>query len=472
MDNGKTFDFWRNLDYPLNLTPSPASLLPSKLSPANYASLLSRFCQGLNTSVRRLNSAPPLSLPPPHITPGLWARDEGETPLDLSRTRQQQQTTQNFHPPSLLSHSPLDWAILESQRSALLASFTNALSLLQAGTSGPQERGPSERHTFLPPSRLVSKFRMSLSTSARLDITTLPPPPPQLSPLPPKRGHKGAQGTTMMTAMTSTPTGKSPVSRCFECKALFPSLRELNAHFLHEHHATLQREFAQNRSWKSCSLESVCVQELQVTHRKGSLGRTGYPCPHCEYFAKWPTELQKHIMVHSKERPHQCVICGLTYKWKWDLGRHFDKSHHHAVNPYKKTGIARGMGKFSGTRRRTCEASASNKASTTAPPGLVKRGARGRPKRLRQPVAELRHPLSKQKDTESSYYMDMIETKQETVAHFSTRQANEKLPPSFMLPLSSAPLGPAALSPAEILLQHNISLARMVHNEARPNGGR
>nr|CDS26239.1 zinc finger protein 40 [Hymenolepis microstoma] len=104
-----------------------------------------------------------------------------------------------------------------------------------------------------------------------------------------------------------------------------------------EHQSSLQREFTQNRSWKTCSLENISVQQLQATLRKGSVERTGYPCPHCEYFAKWPTELQKHIMVHSKERPHQCIICGLTYKWKWDLGRHFDKSHHHAVNPYKKT---------------------------------------------------------------------------------------------------------------------------------------
>ncbi|VDO03359.1 unnamed protein product [Rodentolepis nana] len=132
-------------------------------------------------------------------------------------------------------------------------------------------------------------------------------------------------------------SGKQPIPRCFECKRLFPSLWDLNTHFLREHQSSLQREFTQNRSWKTCSLENISVQQLQATLRKGSVERTGYPCPHCEYFAKWPTELQKHIMVHSKERPHQCIICGLTYKWKWDLGRHFDKSHHHAVNPYKKT---------------------------------------------------------------------------------------------------------------------------------------
>ncbi|CUT99617.1 zinc finger protein 40 [Echinococcus multilocularis] len=128
-------------------------------------------------------------------------------------------------------------------------------------------------------------------------------------------------------------SGKQPIPRCFECKRLFPTLWDLNIHFLGEHQSTLQREFTQNRSWKTCSLENISVHQLQTTLRRGAVERTGYPCPHCDYFAKWPTELQKHIMVHSKERPHQCVICGLTYKWKWDLGRHFDKSHHHAVNP-------------------------------------------------------------------------------------------------------------------------------------------
>lgn len=83
--------------------------------------------------------------------------------------------------------------------------------------------------------------------------------------------------------------------------------------------------------------KNFSFQHIHGGFRKGSADRTGYPCPHCDYLAKWPTELQKHIMVHSKERPHQCVICGLTYKWKWDLGRHFDKCHNHTVNPYKKT---------------------------------------------------------------------------------------------------------------------------------------
>lgn len=55
-------------------------------------------------------------------------------------------------------------------------------------------------------------------------------------------------------------SGKQPIPRCFECKRLFPSLWDLNAHFLREHQSSLQREFTQNRSWKTCSLENISVQ--------------------------------------------------------------------------------------------------------------------------------------------------------------------------------------------------------------------
>ncbi|VDP95822.1 unnamed protein product [Echinostoma caproni] len=92
------------------------------------------------------------------------------------------------------------------------------------------------------------------------------------------------------------------------------------------------------------------MQSDPQTANRGGLISIGYPCPYCDYFAKWPTELQKHIMVHSKERPHRCVICGLSYKWKWDLGRHFDKSHHKTMNPYKKNCLSPCAGR--GTAKR------------------------------------------------------------------------------------------------------------------------
>nr|CAH8821077.1 unnamed protein product [Trichobilharzia regenti] len=61
-----------------------------------------------------------------------------------------------------------------------------------------------------------------------------------------------------------------------------------------------------------------------------------YPCPKCNYTAKWPTELQKHVMVHANSRPFVCCVCTTSYKWSWDLGRHFTNSHPNLPNPYKR----------------------------------------------------------------------------------------------------------------------------------------
>ncbi|CAH8635782.1 unnamed protein product [Heterobilharzia americana] len=152
-----------------------------------------------------------------------------------------------------------------------------------------------------------------------------------------------------------SPPGKQPVTRCNHCHVLFPSLYELNNHFLTEHNVILQAEMEHTKSWKSHTIDDACLQGLTrlenritedyTVHSKNmkvilshpnNMNTSGYPCPNCDYVAKWPTELQKHIMVHSKQRPHRCIICGLSYKWKWDLGRHFDKSHNRTMNPYKK----------------------------------------------------------------------------------------------------------------------------------------
>ncbi|KAF6772115.1 hypothetical protein AHF37_08851 [Paragonimus kellicotti] len=225
-----------------------------------------------------------------------------------------------------------------------------------------------------------------------------------------RRAVGGAVGMTSVSSEKPAPhrqvnghahagPGKQPVTRCYQCKDLFPTLVELNAHFMREHSCILKTELEHAKSWKSHALESMCFklgakqlhsfesfltkavsvdcdpdykfellyhgiakyaarrfcqssqrfsytvyvflyfQEFEQKLTQGTVNPTGYPCPYCEYFAKWPTELQKHIMVHSKERPHRCVICGLSYKWKWDLGRHFDKSHHKGMNPYKKNGF-------------------------------------------------------------------------------------------------------------------------------------
>ncbi|CAF4545941.1 unnamed protein product, partial [Rotaria magnacalcarata] len=61
-----------------------------------------------------------------------------------------------------------------------------------------------------------------------------------------------------------------------------------------------------------------------------------------DFVGRWPTELQKHAASHSTSRPFKCLICSLTYKWRWDLAKHWDRAHAcngkgvTLINPYKK----------------------------------------------------------------------------------------------------------------------------------------
>ena len=133
--------------------------------------------------------------------------------------------------------------------------------------------------------------------------------------------------------------GRQPPTVCMQCHRHFLSGIELNMHFRTAHLPQLALEFDNVKSWKMSALEEVHHNLDQNIVKLESGESIGFQCPECHYFAKWPTELQKHIMVHSDVRPHICLICGSTYKWKWDLGRHFDKTHGGGVlmpNPYKK----------------------------------------------------------------------------------------------------------------------------------------
>ncbi|VDP65682.1 unnamed protein product [Echinostoma caproni] len=80
---------------------------------------------------------------------------------------------------------------------------------------------------------------------------------------------------------------------------------------------------------------------LNEDDRRGNSRSKGYPCPRCSYTAKWPTELQKHVMVHANSRPFVCCVCSTSYKWSWDLGRHFSNAHPGLLNPYKRLRVTR-----------------------------------------------------------------------------------------------------------------------------------
>ncbi|KAH9583528.1 hypothetical protein MS3_00007896 [Schistosoma haematobium] len=161
---------------------------------------------------------------------------------------------------------------------------------------------------------------------------------------------------------------------CAACGLMFEGMNQLNTHYSHVHGSLLESEctFAQysnklqNNSLTSTTNEknlipttSVSLTTCKENHLNiSSINSTvnhsidkpfnqsnqptkSYPCPKCNYIAKWPTELQKHVMVHANSRPFICCVCTTSYKWSWDLGRHFTNSHPNLPNPYKRQRISK-----------------------------------------------------------------------------------------------------------------------------------
>ncbi|CAH8571712.1 unnamed protein product [Schistosoma bovis] len=180
---------------------------------------------------------------------------------------------------------------------------------------------------------------------------------------------------------------------CAACGLMFEGMNQLNTHYSHVHGSLLESEctFAQYSNSKTSKLLFqaqldllISEKELQnnsltsTTNEKNLIPTTSvslttckenhlnissinstvnhsidkpfnqsnqptksYPCPKCNYIAKWPTELQKHVMVHANSRPFICCVCTTSYKWSWDLGRHFTNSHPNLPNPYKRQRISK-----------------------------------------------------------------------------------------------------------------------------------
>lgn len=60
-------------------------------------------------------------------------------------------------------------------------------------------------------------------------------------------------------------------------------------------------------------------------------------CNVCNYKTRWISELQRHMRVHSQEKPFQCHKCKYVCKWKGDLNRHLLKYHGIKMQSVKKT---------------------------------------------------------------------------------------------------------------------------------------
>lgn len=50
-------------------------------------------------------------------------------------------------------------------------------------------------------------------------------------------------------------------------------------------------------------------------------------CSHCSYIAKWPSDLRRHMQVHTLVKRFKCSICTNKYKYLGDLNVHMRRDH-------------------------------------------------------------------------------------------------------------------------------------------------
>ncbi|XP_013779700.1 uncharacterized protein LOC106464137 [Limulus polyphemus] len=73
--------------------------------------------------------------------------------------------------------------------------------------------------------------------------------------------------------------------------------------------------------------EKVAKIIVQGLKRKSGTVKSIPTCVVCGYKSKWMSELEKHLRVHSGEKPFLCCYCRYQTKWKGDLTRHLKKYH-------------------------------------------------------------------------------------------------------------------------------------------------
>ncbi|CAM1310065.1 Uncharacterised protein g5337 [Pycnogonum litorale] len=69
-------------------------------------------------------------------------------------------------------------------------------------------------------------------------------------------------------------------------------------------------------------------------------------CKICGYKSKYVSELEKHIRIHTLEKPFPCPYCKHSSRWKGDLKRHIFKLHPSKIEEFNETHVNRRKAKL------------------------------------------------------------------------------------------------------------------------------
>lgn len=100
--------------------------------------------------------------------------------------------------------------------------------------------------------------------------------------------------------------------KCQFCNELYSSDAELDAHLRTAH------GLAGTNVWEGSSIEHAQKQQEE---------NGPFICPHCQKTFSFLCHYKRHLVIHSKDRPHKCELCSSCFKRKDHLWDHVRRRH-------------------------------------------------------------------------------------------------------------------------------------------------